>query len=108
MNKNLKDIIPRELIPGYHGKLIHSDNMTLAFWNVAKGKEAPAHQHSHEQILYVIEGEFEFFVNEEKKLLKKDDTVVIPSNTLHGGKAITECKLLDIFNPCREDLKDRR
>ena len=105
MNKNLKDIVTRELIPGYHGKLVHSDHMTMAFWSVEKGKEAPAHQHPHEQILYVIEGEFEFFVENERKILHKDDTVVIPSNALHGGVAITECKLLDIFTPCRDDLK---
>ena len=106
MNKNLKDISARELIPGYHGKLIHSEQMTLAFWKVEKGKEAPAHRHPHEQVLFVIDGEFDFFVDDQRKLLKKDDTVVIPSNALHGGIAITECTLLDVFTPVREDLKD--
>ena len=54
--------------------------------------------------MHVIEGEFEFTINGKKKLCKKGSTFLIPSNVPHSGKAISDCVLMDVFNPKREDL----
>jgi quercetin dioxygenase-like cupin family protein len=53
----------------------------------------------------VLEGEFELTVNGEPQILTKGLFATIPGNVPHGGRAITNCKLLDIFNPVREDFK---
>ena len=52
-----------------------------------------------------IEGEFEMTVGEETKIYKPGMLVKIPSNVVHSGKAITDCKLTDVFCPCREEYK---
>ena len=31
---NLKDIPSKELLPGFSGKMIHTENMTLAYWDI--------------------------------------------------------------------------
>jgi hypothetical protein len=36
-------------------------------------------------------------------VLTKNTVHVIPGNTPHGAHALTDVKVLDIFNPVRED-----
>ena len=102
---NLENITQKEFFPGLKGKLVHGDKITWAFWGVKKGAEVPEHSHHHEQIMHVIDGEFEFILNGNKKIYKSGDVVVIPSNIPHSGKALTECRLMDVFSPVREEYK---
>ena len=102
---NLDIIMQMEFFPGLKGKLVHGDKITWAFWDVEKGAEVPEHSHHHEQIMHVIDGEFEFILNGNKKIYKSGDVVVIPSNIPHSGKALTECRLMDVFSPVREEYK---
>ncbi|NHJ49602.1 MAG: cupin domain-containing protein [Asgard group archaeon] len=103
--EDLDKIESKELVPGFFGKFIHSDNMTIAYWKIKAGSTAPVHKHVHEQIAIVIEGEFEFILDKETKLLTPGTSVIIPSNVQHGGTAKTDCYLIDIFHPVREDFK---
>ncbi len=102
---NLSEIEAKEIMPGYHGKMVHSDSMTWVFWDVEEGAEVPEHHHVHEQIMHVVEGKFEFTLNGETKIYHPGDVVVIPSNFPHRGKAMTSCKLMDIFSPVREEYR---
>ena len=47
---NLSEIQPKEIMPGYHGKLVHGERMSWVFWDVDQDAEVPEHQHEHEQI----------------------------------------------------------
>ncbi len=106
MNKSdLKDIESRELVPGFHGKFVHTENMTVVFWEVDAGASLPEHEHMHEQVTNLTEGEFAMTVAGEKQLLKAGSVVVIPSHVRHSGKALTRCRITDIFYPVREDYK---
>ena len=105
MEYKLSEIEPREIIPGYHGRLIHSKNMSLAFWEVEEGAEVPEHAHTNEQIMQVQEGQFQFTVGGQTRIYGPGDLVVIPSEIPHSGKAITPCKLMDVFSPVREEYQ---
>ncbi len=101
----IDEIIPKEIIKGYTAKFIHGKTMTMAFWEVKAGAEMPIHQHVHEQTSQVLEGKFELAVGDERKVLEPGTVAVIPSGTPHGGIAVTDCKLLDIFSPVRQDYQ---
>ncbi|QLG46022.1 cupin domain-containing protein [Costertonia aggregata] len=102
---NLATIAPKEIMPGYHGKLVHTNNMTLVFWNVEKDAVVPEHHHVHEQIMHVIEGKFEFTLDGKTRIYGAGDIVPIASNLPHSGKAITPCRLMDVFSPAREEYR---
>jgi quercetin dioxygenase-like cupin family protein len=103
--QNISDISEREIVPGYRARFLHSEKMTLAFWEIDPGAELPEHSHFHEQVSNVLEGEFELTVNGERRILTPGVAAVIPPDVPHSGKAITACRILDIFQPCREDYK---
>lgn len=95
----------KEVIPGFNGRFVHTERATLGFWEITKGASLPEHNHMHEQITEVREGEFELTVNGETKIYTPGMVAVIPPFVAHSGKAITDCKVFDIFMPVREDYK---
>ena len=102
---NFNDIEIKEIAPGYFSKLIHTDNNTINFIAVKAGNSVPLHTHIHQQMCFVLEGLFELTVNGEARQLDKSQYAIVPPNVEHGGLAITDCKLIDIFSPVREDYK---
>ena len=105
MNYKLSEITPKEIMPGYHGRLVHTQNTSLAFWEVEQGAKVPEHSHMNEQIMHVIEGEFEFTLDGETQIYHPGDIVVIAPDLPHSGRALTSCKLLDVFSPTREEYR---
>lgn len=101
----LKDIEQREPVPGYKGRLVHGENMTIAYFDVEAGAIAPEHSHPHEQVFNLMEGSFELTVHGEARIFSPGEVMIIPSNLPHAGKAITACKVIDVFCPVREDFR---
>ena len=101
----LDDIAEREIVPGYRAKFIHAEGMTLAYWEVDAGAALPEHSHPHEQIANVLEGEFELTVDGESRVLTPGQVAVIPGHVPHSGRAVTACRLLDAFQPARDDYR---
>ncbi|RKX23454.1 MAG: cupin domain-containing protein [Candidatus Zixiibacteriota bacterium] len=102
---NINDLEQKEPVPGYKVSFIHTGNMTLSYWTVTAGAEIPTHSHPNEQVANVIEGEFELTVDGVTKELRPGDVALIEPNVPHSGKAITACRLLDVFHPVREDYR---
>ena len=102
---SLKDITPKELAPGLTGYYAHGTGMTLGLVEIKAGSNLPQHHHPHEQITYILEGELDMRIGGEPCLLTAGMYHVIPSNVPHSAVARTDCKVIDVFNPVREDYK---
>ncbi|TFH36651.1 MAG: cupin domain-containing protein [Anaerolineales bacterium] len=102
---NLSEFEAREIIPGYRAIFLHSENMTLAYWTISAGSAMPVHSHPHEQVANILEGEFELVLDGEARVLRPGMVAMIPPDVPHGGLAISECRILDVFHPVREDYR---
>lgn len=100
---NLKTTRERELFPGFFGKFIHTDYMTLVYWSIEADSPLPAHSHPHEQVINMLEGQFEISIGDDTRILGPGEVAVIPGNAEHSGRAVTRCKILDVFYPIRQE-----
>ncbi len=103
--QDLKTISEVEVFPGFFGKLIHSEKMTIAHWRILEKATVPTHHHIHEQVVHVLEGELELIVDGKSHLMNAGSVFVIPSNVPHSAIGITACKVIDTFCPVREDYQ---
>lgn len=105
MTYDLLQLEPKELIKGFRGRFVHTEKSTLVFWEIEAGAELPLHSHFHEQTTYVMEGRFELTVAGETQVYEPGLVAVIPSHMEHSGRALTPCKILDVFCPVREEYR---
>jgi quercetin dioxygenase-like cupin family protein len=102
---DLASVPVREQMPGMRGRFLHSAAMTFVYWDIDEGAALPRHAHHHEQVVNMLEGEFELVVDGTPHRLKPGDVLAIPGNAPHSGRAITRCRILDVFWPIREDYR---
>ncbi len=108
MKINLNETQPFEFFPGYFGKMIHNAHNTVAIWSITEGSAIPLHHHVHTQIMWMQEGRFWFELDGQEMILEAGDVLCIPSNIPHRGKALTACRITDVFSPEREDYKAKQ
>lgn len=100
-----EDIEREDLGDGVSRKILaYSQNLMTVEVNFEEGAIGAMHSHPHEQITYVLEGEFEFDIGGEKTIVKAGDTLYKQSNIEHGAVCLKKGKLLDIFTPHRADF----
>lgn len=99
------DMERQELIPGAEVGFVHTENMTVAYWDFEADVPVPEHSHAHEQVTNVIEGIFELTVDGETKRLRAGSLALIAPDAVHSGRSITECRIIDVFFPVREDYR---
>ncbi len=101
----LSQIPSKEIVPGFRGRFIHSQTMTVAYWDIQAGSSIPLHNHVHEMIVNVIRGKLELTVDNETRILEAGMAAIIPSLVFHKATGITDCFVIDVFHPVREDYR---
>jgi quercetin dioxygenase-like cupin family protein len=102
---NENNLKQNEIAPGFAARFIHTDGLTIAYVDIKSGSVLPEHSHVQEQITHVLEGKLELTIDGETQIVEAGKIAVIPSHAKHSAIARTACKVIDVFNPVREDYK---
>ena len=68
---NIKELKSNEIMPGFHGRILHGSDFTWVYWEIDKGSSLPEHNHVNEQLMHVVKGKFEFTINGKKHYVKR-------------------------------------
>ena len=95
----------REIFPGIRARVVHSGRTSQSWVEIDEGVSFPRHQHPHEQTVNVLEGRLELTVGGETHVLPAGASFVIAPDVPHEGRALTACRVLDVFAPARDDYR---
>jgi quercetin dioxygenase-like cupin family protein len=97
----------RDIAPGVHARPFWGKGIMLVVVDLDPNSEVPKHSHPHEQAGTVLEGEIEFIIAGEQKLLHTGDLYFIPKNVEHSASTKEfGARVIDVFTPPREDFID--
>lgn len=105
MKKDISEITPKEIAVGINGKYIHGTNLTFGYVHIKAGSILNEHQHIHEQITYIVEGELDMNIGGEKCVLQAGSVYIIPPTVPHSAFARIDCIVIDVFSPTRDDYR---
>jgi quercetin dioxygenase-like cupin family protein len=104
---NAEDVPLLKVVEGLGLKPVFGEKILLSFVYMEPNSVAPVHSHSEEQMGTMIEGEYEFELNGEKKMIRKGDVYIVPPNVPHGARTYDKpCLALDIFSPPRSGYRE--
>lgn len=94
----------KSIAPGVSIAVAGGDRAQMSFVTLTPGSQVPMHDHPHEQMGVVLEGEFVMVIGEESRTIRTGDKYVIPGGVRHGvTEVMVKSVALDIFSPPRED-----
>jgi quercetin dioxygenase-like cupin family protein len=102
------DSVPAvEFVPGLEFRPVLGERTLTNFVSFRPHTEAPVHVHEEEQIVIVLDGEFEFEIDGEVRTMRPGEVAVIPSWVPHGARTRdNRCLEVDVFHPPRRTLLD--
>lgn len=96
---------PIEMIPGLEFQPVVGASLMVNFVRYAPHTVVPRHWHDEEQIAFVLEGEFEFEVGGETRVVRRGEAIVIPPNVPHAARTHdVACLQVDVFHPPRRGV----
>ena len=100
------DVEPVEMMAGVLRRtLVTGERIMVCQIALKKDSHVPLHKHPHEQAGYVLEGHMRMTIGGEVFDLHPGESYLIPGNVEHEATGITDCVVLDIFSPPREEYR---
>ena len=84
--------------------VLYTEELMIVEFAFEKGGVGALHSHPHVQSSYIAEGRFEVTVDGRTEKLGAGSCFIVPSNLVHGVKALEAGRLVDTFTPYRVDL----
>lgn len=92
-----------ELGPLIVRRVVHSERMTTALFDLKKGAVVPRHSHDNEQMSHVLSGRALYRFDDGEVTAGAGEVVEICSNEPHCVEALEDSSIMDVFQPVRTD-----
>jgi len=93
-----------QIFPGVTIDTVAGEKMMLSYVSFEPHAIVQLHNHPHEQMGLLLEGELNFTIGDETILVRPGQMWRIPGGVNHGCQAGEQgAKALDVFHPIRED-----
>jgi quercetin dioxygenase-like cupin family protein len=91
--------------PGVERKAFSGDGATLALHRLQPGHEPRPHSHHYEQIVYILQGQVDFFIGDKRVRLGPGGLLAVPPNVMHHAIVVGDEPVLnlDVFTPKRPE-----
>lgn len=95
-----------EMQPGLFRRTMAStaEAMLCEFYLI-KGAVVAPHSHNNDQVGYVILGQLQVTIGGEVQVIGPGQSYAIPGGIEHSGLALTDCIVIDVFSPPRNDYR---
>jgi hypothetical protein len=104
---DLNEVDPISLLSGLQFRAVLGGNLLLNFARYDPGTIVPLHAHAEEQLTFVVDGEFEFELAGDRRLMRPGAVAIVPPYVPHAAKALrVPCTQVDVFCPPRRALLD--
>lgn len=101
----LAEIVGRQAAEGLVLKPVAGGNLMCSFVYMEPHCTAPEHAHPEEQMGFVIDGEYEFEMNGQRRLCRRGDVYYVPPNVPHSARTFDKpCFAVDVFTPPRRNF----
>jgi mannose-6-phosphate isomerase-like protein (cupin superfamily) len=102
---HVDDIEPVQYVDGLTFRPVLGESTLTNFVHYQPNTEAPLHNHVEEQVVVILEGELEFEIDGEIRMMRPGDVAVIPPWVPHRARTYNgTCLQIDFFNPPRSNL----
>jgi quercetin dioxygenase-like cupin family protein len=99
-----KDFKEKQFKPGAKNQFFWGDTVLITRVSIEPARNFGIAIHPYEQLSVLLEGELEFQIGDEVRMLRKGDGVVIPPNTTHRARTYsTPAVLLECFGPVSKE-----
>jgi quercetin dioxygenase-like cupin family protein len=96
----------RRPFPGVAMFATEAEKMTLSIVEMEPHSVIPEHSHPHEQIGYMVQGEFEFQIGGKSYRVRPGQIWRIPGGVAHKVIAgANKVRAVDVFYPIRDDMR---
>jgi quercetin dioxygenase-like cupin family protein len=102
------EVVPDRPLPRIERRRLMGDRMMVSHVTLERGFKVDLHRHENEQISCVLSGAFRFWIGDagspdrRETIVKAGEAILFPGNVAHGGEALEQTVILDMFSPPSE------